>query len=136
MPLRRIALSACPCGDPRGTPPPKRNKPFMGPCKVPKGTNTLDSARRPHKNNRMGEARRMSMSVRRLLGVWLTCSSPPSVRHLQYCIIPANTLIFVGIGHQAAFPHWVTEFSGKSAYRRARKCAGLRLGSSSRDLEL
>ena len=39
-PLRRSALSASPCGDPRGNTPPIRNKPSMGPCKAPEGTKT------------------------------------------------------------------------------------------------
>ena len=49
VPLRRSALSVCPCGGPLGdTPPIKRNVFFLGPCKASKGTNTKVTSAKGH----------------------------------------------------------------------------------------
>ena len=48
MPLRRGALSVCPCGDPWGTPLQVEINYFMGPCNAPKGTNPKVTSAKGH----------------------------------------------------------------------------------------
>ena len=47
MPLRRSALSVCPC-EPLGDTPPTRSRKFAGPCKAPKGINTQVTSAQGH----------------------------------------------------------------------------------------